>query len=92
MARSARQLPGIAARSVWVLGAAVLIAVISVGLVDLIPRPAFDTNSGSSRQESHEAARPLAPDIVGGLGELAVQSLLVAGIAIAGRKILRIRL
>ncbi|HEY3933658.1 MAG TPA: hypothetical protein VGL65_03500 [Gemmatimonadales bacterium] len=87
-----RRIPGLPLRCIWVIGSAAIVAIISLGLVDLIPQRRPDAGPGANHQESREKQRPRAPDLVGGLGELSEQALLVAGIAFAGRTILRIRL
>ena len=82
-------MPSFVVRCLWVLGLSAVIAAIGLGGVDLVTRP---TTPGATSADAREEHRPLAPDPVGGAGDLAVQALLVAGIAIVGRKVLRIRL
>ncbi|MGH7592535.1 MAG: hypothetical protein ACRELE_01580, partial [Gemmatimonadales bacterium] len=87
-----RPLPGLATRAVVMLAAAFIVSALALGAVDLVTgRAAGDASPAASdraRSDNHHRE----PELGAGLGELGIQLLLVIGIAVAGRKILRIRL
>jgi 5-deoxy-D-glucuronate isomerase len=86
-----RTLPNLATRTVVMLVAAAVISAAGLVVVDVVTRPEAVTGAPAHR-ESGEEERPREPHVREGLGELALQLLLVGGIAFAGRKILKIRL
>ena len=86
-----RKLPNLATRALFMLAAAAVISAVGLLVVDVVTRPEPAT-VGTAQAESGEEDRPREPQVRDGLGELALQLLLVGGIAFAGRKILKIRL
>jgi hypothetical protein len=83
--------PNLATRTLLVLMAAAVVSAFGLVVVDVVTRPQVTTN-GAPRRESGEEERSREPHVRDGVGELALQLLLVGGIAFAGRKILKIRL
>jgi hypothetical protein len=88
---SRRTLPGLATRAVFMLVAAAIVSAFGLVVVDVVTRPQV-AMVAQARVESGEEERPREPHVREALGELALQLLLVGGIAFAGRKILKIRL
>jgi hypothetical protein len=86
-----RRPPNLATRTALMLVAAAVVSAFGLVVVDLVTRPEV-AMIAQARVESGEEERPREPHVREGLGELALQLLLVGGIAFAGRKILKIRL
>lgn len=86
-----RKLPHLAIRALLMLMAATVVSAFGLAVVDVATRPAVAA-IGPAQRESGEAERPREPHVRAGLGELALQLLLVGAIAFAGRKILKIKL
>lgn len=81
----------LATRTLLMLAAAAVVSALGLVGVDTVTRPVASA-SGEVQREPGEEEMPREPHFEAGLGELAVQVALVAGIAVAGRKILKIRL
>jgi hypothetical protein len=88
---SRRKLPSLATRAVFMLVAAAIVSAFGLVVVDVVTRPEV-AMVAQAHVESGEEERPREPHVREALGELALQLLLVAGIAFAGRKILKLRL
>jgi hypothetical protein len=88
---SRRTLPSLATRAVFMLVAAAIVSAFGLVVVDVVTRPEV-AMVAQAHVESGEEERPREPHVREALGELALQLLLVGGIAFAGRKILKIRL
>ncbi|HEY8061892.1 MAG TPA: hypothetical protein VID74_03790 [Gemmatimonadales bacterium] len=86
-----RRPPNLATRALLTLLAAAVVSALALVVVDVVTRPQAAT-VGTAHVESGDEERPREPHVRDGLGELALQLLLVGGIAFAGRKILKIRL
>lgn len=86
-----RKLPNLATRAVLMLVAAAIVSALGLVVVDVVTRPEV-AMVGQAHLESGEEERPREPHVREALGELALQLLLVGGIAFAGRKILKVRL
>jgi hypothetical protein len=83
--------PNLATRTVLMLVAAGIVSAFGLVVVDLVTRPTVE-GRGDAPGASGEEEIPRGPHVGEGLGEFALQLLLVGGIAFAGRKILKIRL
>lgn len=88
---SRRKLPNLATRALLMLLAAAVVSASALVVLDIVTRPQ-PAAVGTAQAESGEEDRPREPHVRDGLGEFALQLLLVGGIAFAGRKILKIRL
>lgn len=86
-----RKLPNLATRALCMLVAATVISAVGLLVIDVVTRPQPAT-VGTAHGESGDEERPREPHVRDGLGEFALQLLLVGGIAFAGRRILKIRL
>ena len=86
-----RKVPNLATRTVIMLVAAAIVSAFGLVVVDLVTRP-VPPGAVAVQPEPGEEKMPLNPEVGEGLGELALQLALVAGIAFAGRRILKIRL
>ena len=87
-----RLLPGLATRAAVTLLLATLVSGATLGAVDLVTTSADGNGVRPAPVNGEAAERRRAPELGAGLGELALQLLLVAGVAFAGRRVLRIRL
>lgn len=86
-----RTLPNLGTRALLMLLAAAVVSALALVVIDIVTSPQAAT-AVTAQAESGEAERPREPHVRDGLGELALQVLLVGGIAFAGRKVLKIRL
>ena len=90
--RTARRTsPGVVIRTGVMLLAVAIVSGAGLLVVNVTTSRGAPANAGDGAHSSEEE-RPLAPNVAGGLGELAVQLVLVGGVAVAGRRFLRIRL
>lgn len=87
-----RSLPGLATRAAMTLLLATLVSGATLGAVDLVTTPALNGRRTVPASGEEAVERRRAPEFGPGVGELALQLVLVAGVAFAGRRLLKIRL